>query len=82
MSDDALDMKHTLVLLEDVRAMLDDLDGASLNVEGDNNKARMRERSERSKQLLYAAHLADLVRADIMNQYHRFKGGNPPHILP
>jgi hypothetical protein len=79
---ETLNLKHTLILLDDARAMLEDLDGAPLNVDGDNNKDRMRANSKRSKDLLFAAHLADLVRADIMNQYHRFKGENPPRIIP
>ena len=79
---DTLKMKNTLTLLDDARAMIEALDGAPMNIDGDNNKERMRRNSQRSRDLLFAAHLADLARADILNQYHRFKGENPPAIVP
>lgn len=82
MSESELNMKNAITLLDDARAMLFELDGAPLNVDGDNNKNRMRKNAERSRDLLFAAHLCDLARAEVTNQYHLFKGENPPSIVP
>jgi hypothetical protein len=77
-TDERLSMQAALRLLDEVRELVVDLDDAPINVEGDNNKNRMRTNAQRSKDLLYAAHLADVLRLEILNQYHRFKGQNPP----
>lgn len=81
MSDDRLDMRQTLALLEEVRELVERLDNSPLNIEGSNNKEVMRRKAQASRQLLYAAHVADLTRAEILSQYHKFKGETPPLIV-
>lgn len=76
----SVDMTAVQTILKEISAMVTDLDGATFNVEGDNNKERMRASAERSRDLLYAAHLADMCRAELLSQYHRFKGKNPPLV--
>lgn len=81
MADDTLlDMTVVTQMLREVDDLTDALHGAPLNIDADNNKDRMRLNAQRSRDLLYAAHLADLIRAEILNQYHRFKGQNPPSL--
>lgn len=74
-----LDMAEAFALIDEVRGLAERLDGAPLNVEGDNNKARMRANANRSKDLLYAAHVADKLRMEIMDQYHHFKESGSLH---
>ena len=77
----ALNMDNALNLLTEVQGIVARLNGEpAINAEADNNKARMRASAQRSRDLLYAAHLADLCRAEILNEYHRFKGMNPPTV--
>lgn len=78
---DTLDLSTTLKLMDEARELVAELDGQPLNVDADNNKDRMRRNAERSRDLLYAAHVVDLARADVLNQYHRFKGAEPPQIV-
>ena len=78
--NDSLNMTCALTLLDQIGELVTGLNGAPLNIDGDNNKDRMRANAKRSKDLLYAAHLADLARAEILSQYHRFKGQSPPPI--
>lgn len=60
---EARDMCLRLVVL------LDELDEAEPNV-----LRNSKEKAVISGELLYAAHCADLVRAEITSQYHVFKG--------
>lgn len=78
---DTLDLTTTLKLMDEARDLVSLLDGQPLNVDGDSNKQRMHRNAERSRDLLYAAHVVDLARADIISQYHRFKGAEPPEII-
>lgn len=80
MSDDRLDMTDTLELLDEVRSLVQSLDGALVNIEVKSKQVNAG-KAEISKKLLYASHVADMVRVDIMSQYHRFKGENPPIIV-
>lgn len=80
MSGEKLDMSVVSKLLREVDDLVDALHGAPMNVDIDNNKERMRANAQRSRDLLYAAHLADLIRAEIISQYHRFKGQEPPTL--
>jgi hypothetical protein len=82
MSHGKLNMKHTLALLDEVREILEDLDGEEYNWENASAKRAMKDKASVNRSLLYASHIADLARADIMSQYHRFKGeANPPQIV-
>ena len=76
-----LDMTETLKLIDELRDIVVDMDGQKINVEGSNNKELTRQKAIVSKNLLYAAHVADLARASVMTQYHVFKGEDPPRIL-
>lgn len=78
--EETLDMSPVRSLLAELGELVDRLDGVSLNVEGENNKSRMRANAERSRELLYSAHLGDLLRVEMLSQYHRFKGQDPPHL--
>lgn len=79
---DRIDMSGTLQLIDEIRAMLVEIDGRPLDiVDGDNNKVRQRWNATRSREMLYAAHLADCIRLDITSQYHRFKGHHPPELV-
>jgi len=74
-----LDMSDLLIMVDDLRERVVDLDGTSLNIEVRNKEVNS-QKAEINRRLLYAAHLAHLVEADIMSHYHRFKGENPPWI--
>jgi hypothetical protein len=82
-TDDAprVDMTNAENLLTEIRGMLDKLDGSyGVNAEADNNKKRMRYSAMMSQNLLYSAHLADSLRLEVMNEYHRFKGHDAPRV--
>lgn len=81
-ADGTLSMDAVRKLLEELGDMANELHDLPLNVEGVNNKDRMRINALRSRDLLYAAHLADMLRLEFLNQYHRFKGGHPPTVVP
>lgn len=78
----AVDMTDALELLDRCRAIVASLDGISPDEQTPNNKERMRLNAERSRNLLFAAHLADVARVEITNQYHRFKGESAPSVSP
>lgn len=73
-------MAQAIELLEEAKAIAEQLDGVPPNQDALNSKERMRVNAERSRLLLYAAHVADLARAEILNQYHGWKGETPPTI--
>lgn len=75
-----VDMGPALDLLEECRVIIEKLDGIKPNQDGDTNKDRMRRNAERSRLLLFAAHIADGARYEITSQYHRFKGERPPTV--
>lgn len=77
-----LDMTGVMKLLDDARGIAEEMHGQKVNIEGLNNKGVMSSKAHINKQLLYGAHLADLARAEMLNQYHTFKGENPPQIIP
>lgn len=76
---DSLDMGELLDMIEDLREKVEKLDGSRANIEVSSKQVNSR-KAQINRDLLYAAHLADLVRVDIMNHYHRFKGETPPYI--
>lgn len=76
---DRLNVQGTLALLDEVREIVQGLDKTRPNIEV-SSKDVMREKAEVQRKLLYAAHMADCARIDIMSHYHRFKGQNPPRI--
>lgn len=76
-----VDMSNAETLLTEIGAMVAKLDGSyGVNAEQDNNKKRMRYSAQMSQNLLYAAHLADNLRVEILNEYHRFKGQDAPSV--
>lgn len=79
-TDDVLDMHDLLLLVQELRKEILDLDGSKVNIEV-KSKAVNAEKAEINRKLLYLAHLADLVKVDIMSHYHRFKGEEPPHLV-
>lgn len=74
-----LDMRDLLVMIDELREKAVDLDGVRVNIEV-KSKSVNAEKAEINRKLLYLAHLADLVKVDVMNHYHRFKGETPPWI--
>lgn len=76
---DSLDMGELLDMIEDLREKVEKLDGSRANIEVSSKQVNSR-KAQINRDLLYAAHLADLVRVDIMSHYHRFKGETPPYI--
>lgn len=69
-------MTRALNLLEEARTLCGDVDGqrrVNPSMEP-NSKRRASENADISRSLLFAAHLADNVRIEILNQYHLFKG--------
>lgn len=79
MSAVRLDMHDLLAMLAELRERVVDLDGTKVNIEVRSKEVNS-EKAEVNRKLLYAAHLAHLVEADIMSHYHRFKGEDPPYI--
>lgn len=75
-----VDMTQALAMLADLRLLLVEVDSTPAHYESGNNKEKMRRSADASRQLLYAGHMADLVRAEILNQYHRWRGQTPPEI--
>ena len=74
-------MTGALRLLDNLRRHLLALDGADLNAEVPNHKALMAAKAATNADLVYSAHLAHLIEAEVLNQYHRFKGvTNVPSI--
>lgn len=78
--DKTLTMVNALQLLDEAKGAIEHLDGSPLNVGKSNDKNLTRDRAKRSRDLLYAAHLADAARLEILNQYHKFKGETPPTV--
>ncbi len=76
-----IDLSSAIVILEEALQLCKDADGRETDYQG-NNKDRMRYSADTTRSLLYAAHVADLARAEIINTYHRFKGEDPPAINP
>lgn len=63
------DMNEAVVMTNRLWVLLDGLHGHEPDtLRGSAEKARI------SGELLYAAHCADLVRAEVLSQYHVFKG--------
>lgn len=77
--EDSLDFSDTLEVIAELRGLIDDLQAIRPNIEVNNRRVNS-EKAEINRRLLYAAHLADAARLDIMSQYHRFKGENPPFL--
>lgn len=69
-----VDMAAAQQLLDELSDQLDRLNGADLDAHVPNNKELMRQKAQLRTDLQYAAHIADLIRVEIMSQYHRFKG--------
>jgi hypothetical protein len=75
------DFSTARTLLDDIRDVLDGLDGQHRNVEG-NNKKRAGHSAAISREILYAAHLAKTLELAILNEWHAFKGQSVPSITP
>lgn len=69
-----LSMTEALAILDGLRDHLVALDGQDVNAEVPNHKTLMSAKARINSELVYAAHLAHLVEAEVLNQYHRFKG--------
>lgn len=78
-AETTLDMHDLLVMIDELREKVVELDGTRLNIEV-RSKPVNSQKAEVNRKLLYLAHLADLVKVDVMNHYHRFKGETPPWI--
>lgn len=78
MPNRTIEMEAALALLDELSEMLRALDGRPLDPVFTNNKERMTAAANQSRSLLYAAHLADVLRVEVTSQYHRFKGQDPP----
>lgn len=76
---DTLDMTECLEMIDELRERVVELNGSRPNIEV-KSKSVNSAKADINRRLLYVAHLADLVRVDIMSHYHRFKGENPPWI--
>ena len=77
--NDGLNMKGTLALLDEVRELVEELNGTRPNIEVSTRDIQ-RAKAEAQRKLLYAAHLADCVKVDITSHYHEFKGQRPPYV--
>ncbi len=64
------DMSEAKDMCLKLAVALDELDGLG----ADNRKKPQSDKGRISADLLYAVHCADLVRAEILSQYHVFKG--------
>lgn len=84
MSDDKtssnVDMTRAIELLGEATAIAEQLDGIAKDEQTPNNKERMNSNAQRSRLLMYGAHVADLARAEILNQFYVFRGEDPPKI--
>ena len=78
--DPPVDMTAAKALLDKLTTYVDSLDGAEPQYEFGNNKERMRATSALSRDLLYAGHLADALRLEILNQYHHWRGQPAPRV--
>jgi hypothetical protein len=72
-------------LVEEAEHLLAAHEGAGANRELDpRSKGRQRSARESSaqvnKDVLYAAHLLDAARLEVLNQYHQFRGQEPPTV--
>lgn len=76
-----INIDHALVLMDQIEDRLQGLQGLS---EADmlNTADKSSRKAEVARRLLYAAHLAHMVEADIISQYHAFRGENVPLIIP
>jgi hypothetical protein len=77
-----IDTSKVLILLDQIEDHLSDLDGLNVRDMVSNNKQLNQRMAAVSRQLLMAAHLCDTAKLEVMNQYHRFKGEEPPMIVP
>ena len=73
-------MTTTLELLDEVTDYVQKLDGTTVDSDNIRSKDLNKTKADISRQLLYAAHLMDLARAAVLNEYYKFKGENPPEI--
>lgn len=72
--NNVLDLSHVLDGIDDLRVLIERLDGEAGNVEVPSHKNLMAQKAAVNRDLLLAAHEADLVRVQIMEAYHNFKG--------
>lgn len=71
---------EALKILEDAHALAEELNGLDeRNIES-NNKTTTATKARVSNELLFLAHLCDNARVEVLNQYHAFKGKNPPQV--
>jgi hypothetical protein len=79
MSYPTINTKGAQALLDEAREILVELEGTRPNIEVSTKEINSA-KAEAQRKLLYAAHLADAARLDIMSLYHRFKGQIPPRV--
>lgn len=74
-----INTNEALKILEDAHALAEKLNGLDeANIEHDRQRSAVK--AQISNQLLYLAHLCDVARVEAMNQYHVFKGKQPPSV--
>lgn len=74
-------MRAARSLVDKLSAEVDALHNRERNEES-NNKEKMRANANTSRDLLFAAHLAEVLKVEILNEYHAFKGQDAPRITP
>ena len=71
--DDTIDMTDLLAILDELREHIVELDGCRVNIEV-KSKPINAAKAEINRKLLYAAHMADLVKIDIMQSLPPIQG--------
>lgn len=69
-----VDMSRALEVLDELRELLVEINGTKPNIERDDNRARARFNSRRSRELLYAGHLCDRLKVAVIDEYYVFRG--------
>lgn len=78
-TSDTLDMTVLLEVLDELRGEIESLNGSRVNIEVRSKQVNA-EKAEINRKLLYVAHLFDAAKVEVMSQYHRFKGEDPPFL--
>jgi hypothetical protein len=81
-NDVGISTDQVMTLLDQVEDKLKGLNGLTEKNVSTNDKDKASRKAEISRRLLFAAHLAKTAELEIMNQYHIFKGEDPPKITP
>lgn len=73
----AIDMTKPIDIMDELDGLVHDLDGENPEEDPSTGK-KPAIRAERSRKMLYAAHLADRLRISILDEYHILKGSDRP----